>query len=53
MRGRVALFTVSALLMAVNTVTLKWLYGRLNGFGRLEHPQGRSGKVKELDYHSK
>lgn len=50
--GRVALFTVSALLMAINTVTLKWLYGRVNGFGRSEYPQAQSGKVNESDYHN-
>jgi len=30
--GRIALFSGSAIIMALNTVTLKWLYGRLNGF---------------------
>ncbi|KAE8552613.1 hypothetical protein TMatcc_008016 [Talaromyces marneffei ATCC 18224] len=52
MKGRIALFTVSAFLMALNTVTLKWLYGRVNGLGRSEYPQARPGHVKEPDYHN-
>lgn len=37
--------------MALNTVTLKWLYGRLNGFGREAAPQARPGDVKKDDLH--
>ncbi|KAH8703426.1 putative integral membrane protein [Talaromyces proteolyticus] len=50
-KGRIALFTVSALLMAVNTVTLKWLYGRVNDLGRVEQPKARPGDLKKPDYH--
>ena len=31
---RMVLFGASAVLMAVNTAVLKWVYGRVNGFGR-------------------
>ncbi|KIW12332.1 hypothetical protein PV08_09609 [Exophiala spinifera] len=31
---RVGLFTASALIMAANTMILKWLYGRVNGVGK-------------------
>ena len=31
---RVGLFVGSALVMAANTMVLKWLYGKVNGFGR-------------------
>jgi len=31
---RVALFSGSAAVMAANTLSLKWLYGRVNGLGR-------------------
>lgn len=51
MKGRIALFTVSAFLMALNTITLKWLYGRVNGLESLEYPQARPGHVKEPDFH--
>lgn len=30
--GRIGLFTLSAVVMAVSTITLKWLYGRVNGY---------------------
>lgn len=50
-KGRIALFTASAFLMALDTVTLKWLYGRVNGYGRSEYPQARPGHVKEPDFH--
>lgn len=52
MKGRIALFTVSAFLMALNTITLKWLYGRINGLGRPESSQVRPGHLKEPDYHN-
>lgn len=41
---RVGLFTASALIMAANTMILKWLYARVNGVGKpsVERP----GKVK-------
>lgn len=52
MKGRIALFTVSAFLMALNTITLKWLYGRINGLGSSEYPQARPGHVKEPDFHN-
>jgi hypothetical protein len=32
MTQRIGLFTASALLMAVVTALLKWLYGRVNGY---------------------
>ncbi|ROT36845.1 hypothetical protein SODALDRAFT_298481 [Sodiomyces alkalinus F11] len=33
---RVVLFTFSASLMTGSTVLLKWLYGRINGYGKME-----------------
>ena len=41
---RMALFGASAVLMSVNTVVLKWLYGRVNGLGR--GAGGRPGSVQ-------
>ncbi|KAL1979547.1 hypothetical protein VTN96DRAFT_5576 [Rasamsonia emersonii] len=49
--GRIGLFALSAVIMTLNTVTLKWLYGRLNGFGREAAPQARPGDVKKDDLH--
>ncbi len=42
---RMGLFGASAVVMAVNTAGLKWLYGRLNGFGGAGGRQ-RVGRVK-------
>ncbi|KAL4779570.1 hypothetical protein BJX76DRAFT_351712 [Aspergillus varians] len=44
--GRVGLFVLSAVVMALSTATLKWLYGRVNGFGIPVKPQARPGAVK-------
>ncbi|KAL1990491.1 hypothetical protein VTN49DRAFT_6330 [Thermomyces lanuginosus] len=52
-KGRIGLFAVSALLMTANTLTLKHLYGRVNGFGRSERSEARPGDVKKGDYHRK
>lgn len=41
---RIALFLGSAVVMAVNTMVLKWLYGRVNGLDR--KPVERPGRVK-------
>lgn len=41
---RMGLFGASALLMAINTVVLKWVYGRVNGFGT--RVGERPGKLK-------
>ena len=45
---RMGLFGASAALMAVNTAGLKWVYGRVNGFGpgEREGEGARVGKVK-------
>ncbi|KIV77869.1 hypothetical protein PV11_09647 [Exophiala sideris] len=40
---RVGLFVGSALVMAANTMVLKWIYGKVNGFGR--KAVNRPGKV--------
>lgn len=47
--GRVALFSLSAVVMALSTATLKWLHGRVNGFGVLIPAQSRSGDIKRTD----
>ncbi|BCS18896.1 putative integral membrane protein [Aspergillus puulaauensis] len=44
--GRVGLFVLSAVVMALSTATLKWLHGRVNGFGTPVKPQARPGAVK-------
>ncbi|KAL2821782.1 hypothetical protein BDW59DRAFT_181154 [Aspergillus cavernicola] len=44
--GRVGLFALSAVVMAISTATLKWLYGRVNGFGTPVKAQARPGAVK-------
>jgi hypothetical protein len=40
---RIGLFSVSALLMAVVTAMLKWLYGRVNGY---TVPMQKPGSLK-------
>jgi hypothetical protein len=52
-KGRIALFSVATVLMSINMVTLKWLYGRVNGFGRAEKSTSQAGDVKKGDFHSK
>lgn len=47
--GRVGLFTMSAVVMALSTSTLKWLYGRVNGFGVPDHPQSRPGDIRRKE----
>ncbi|KAJ5931939.1 hypothetical protein N7516_006428 [Penicillium verrucosum] len=44
--GRIGLFTLSALIMTLSTVTLKWLHGRVNGFGNPLKPESRPGDIK-------
>ncbi|KAI9748713.1 MAG: hypothetical protein M1815_003014 [Lichina confinis] len=44
---RAGLFATSALLMVASTSTLKWLYGRINGFGGGRAPRAQPGAVKE------
>ncbi|KAJ5790915.1 uncharacterized protein N7518_007926 [Penicillium psychrosexuale] len=44
--GRVGLFTLSAAVMALSTITLKWLHGRVNGFGNPMKPESRPGDIK-------
>lgn len=34
---RVGLFTFSAALMTASTSLLKWVYGRFNGYGKMEN----------------
>ncbi|PKX89799.1 putative integral membrane protein [Aspergillus novofumigatus IBT 16806] len=45
--GRVGLFVMSAIVMALSTATLKWLYGRVNGFGTASKPKARPGALKQ------
>lgn len=45
--GRVGLFVMSAVVMALSTATLKWLYGRVNGFGTASKPKVRPGALKQ------
>ncbi|KAE8381128.1 hypothetical protein BDV26DRAFT_279071 [Aspergillus bertholletiae] len=40
--GRVGLFALSAVVMALSTGTLKWLYGHVNGFGTKSKPHSHS-----------
>jgi hypothetical protein len=40
------LFAMSAIVMAASTATLKWLYGRINGYGDGQAPKARPGAVK-------
>ena len=44
--GRIGIFAVSAIVMALSTGTLKWLYGRVNGYGTGTKPQSRPGHIK-------
>jgi hypothetical protein len=45
--GRVGLFVMSAIVMALSTATLQWLYGRVNGFGTVSKPKTRPGALKQ------
>lgn len=45
--GRIGLFALSAVVMALSTSTLKWLYGRVNGFGTSTPATSRPGAVKQ------
>jgi len=45
---RIGLFCISALLMAACTAALKWLYGRVNGYGTHTAPTAKPGDVKKL-----
>ncbi|KAJ5731879.1 hypothetical protein N7493_003360 [Penicillium malachiteum] len=47
--GRIALFSMSAAVMALSTATLKWLYGRINGFGVPIPAQSSPGHIKRKD----
>ncbi|KAJ5675407.1 hypothetical protein N7462_008304 [Penicillium macrosclerotiorum] len=47
--GRIGLFSLSAVVMVLSTATLKWLYGRLNGFGTPSPPKSRPGDIKRKD----
>lgn len=38
---------MSAVVMAFSTITLKWLHGRVNGFGKGLAPQSRPGDIKK------
>jgi len=49
--GRVGLFAVSAVVMALSTSMLKWLYGRVNGFGTPTPARSRPGDVKQDGIH--
>ncbi|KAL5336295.1 hypothetical protein BJX70DRAFT_409952 [Aspergillus crustosus] len=44
--GRIGLFGLSAVVMALSTATLKWLHGRVNGFGTPLKAQARPGALK-------
>ncbi|GLA94901.1 hypothetical protein AtubIFM57143_001896 [Aspergillus tubingensis] len=44
--GRIGLFALSAVTMALSTGTLKWLYGRVNGYGTSAKAQSRPGAIK-------
>lgn len=47
--GRIGLFTLSAVVMALSTSTLQWLYGRINGFGVPVRAQSRPGDIKRQE----
>ncbi|KAF3387204.1 hypothetical protein F1880_001361 [Penicillium rolfsii] len=47
--GRIGLFSLSAIVMALSTVTLKQLYGHVNGFGNDLPPQSRPGDIKKKE----
>ncbi|KAK9853422.1 hypothetical protein MYU51_006513 [Penicillium brevicompactum] len=46
--GRIGLFTLSAAVMALSTITLKWLHGRVNGFGNQAKPESRPGDIRPV-----
>jgi hypothetical protein len=35
--------------MALSTITLKWLFGRVNGFGSPIQPKSRPGDVRRKE----
>ncbi|KAE8356664.1 FAR-17a/AIG1-like protein-domain-containing protein [Aspergillus coremiiformis] len=45
--GRIGLFGLSAVVMALSTGTLKWLYGRVNGYGTQSRPQSHPGAISQ------
>ncbi|CAG8079193.1 unnamed protein product [Penicillium salamii] len=47
--GRIGLFTLSAIVMALSTITLKWLFGRVNGFGLPTGPESRPGDIRRKE----
>ncbi|KAJ5925459.1 hypothetical protein N7454_008098 [Penicillium verhagenii] len=47
--GRIGLFSLSAAVMAFSTVTIQWLYGRVNGFGTDIPTQSRPGDIKRKE----
>lgn len=47
--GRIGLFTLSAAVMALSTITLKWLHGRVNGFGNQAKPESRPGDIRRMN----
>ncbi|KAJ5644466.1 hypothetical protein N7507_010477 [Penicillium longicatenatum] len=47
--GRVGLFSLSAVVMALSTISIQWLYGRVNGFGTGTQPQSRPGDIKRKE----
>jgi hypothetical protein len=47
--GRIGLFTLSAAVMALSTITLKWLFGRVNGIGNPIQPESRPGDIKRKE----
>ncbi|EAW08529.1 putative integral membrane protein [Aspergillus clavatus NRRL 1] len=49
--GRVGLFALSAVVMALSTATLKWLYGRINGFGTATRPRSHPAALKQNGIH--
>ncbi|CAL5865921.1 uncharacterized protein PFLUO_LOCUS127 [Penicillium psychrofluorescens] len=48
--GRIGLFSMSAIMMALSTSTLKWLYGRVNGLGKSVPAQSYSGNIKKESF---
>ena len=44
--GRVGLFVLSAVVMALSTATLKHLYGRVNGYGTAVEARAYPGDIK-------
>ena len=45
--GRIGLFAVGAFVMTISTATLKWLYGRVNGYGTERTASSYPGDVKK------